>query len=224
MVKVRKSLVGMKFERLKVVEQIDDHKMPSGKQSKYLCKCDCGNEKKIQGRSLKSGNTRSCGCLNTETITKHGLGNHQLYGVWNSMIQRCINPKATGYIHWGGRGIVVCEEWIGSFIRFYEWSLANGYKDGLDIDRINNDGNYEATNCRFVTRQENNLNKRIQSNNTSGYTGVFYIENHGKWLSYVDNQKRYRLGRYTTKKEALQVRNEFIIKMRFKHKIQEWRE
>lgn len=83
-----------------------------------------------------------------------------LYSVWTSMVQRTTNKNHPHYNLWGGRGIVVCNEWRESSISFINWAKSNGYKEGLDIDRINNDGNYEPSNCRFVTRSQNLLNKR----------------------------------------------------------------
>lgn len=85
----------------------------------------------------------------------HGLSNSRIYNVWNCMRQRCSNPKNSHYSAYGGRGISVCPEWQNSFESFYAWAINNGYKDTLEIDRINNDGNYEPSNCRWVTRKEN---------------------------------------------------------------------
>jgi len=82
------------------------------------------------------------------------------YRTWSAMRQRCSNPKATGYHNYGGRGIVVCKEWSDSFLPFYEWSIQNGYREELEIDRTNNDGNYEPSNCRWTTDKVQALNQR----------------------------------------------------------------
>ena len=91
---------------------------------------------------------------------KHGLSKHPLYFAWQDMKQRCYNKNRRQYKHWGGRGITVCNEWLHDFKVFYNWSIENGYKKGLQIDRIDNDGNYEPNNCHFVSQAENNRNSR----------------------------------------------------------------
>lgn len=113
--------------------------------------------------NLKSNKSKSCGCLRTEkTIqrsTTHNLRHTKLYEVWKTMKQRCFNPNNKHFNKWGGRGITVCVEWKNNFQSFYEWSMNNGYKEGLSIDRINNNGNYEPSNCRWA-------DKIVQCNNT----------------------------------------------------------
>ena len=94
-----------------------------------------------------------------EKKTKHGLSRHRLYGVWRGMKLRCYNEKHEGYKNYGGRGIQVCDEWKSDFASFYEFCISKGWQKGLEIDRINNDGDYKPDNCRFVTPKENNQNK-----------------------------------------------------------------
>ena len=103
---------------------------------------------------------KSCGC---DKNYKHGESETRLYEIWHHMKQRCYNPKSTGYKNYGGRGITVCTEWLGKengFINFRDWAIQNGYKEELQIDRIDNNGNYSSDNCRWVTHQENSQNKR----------------------------------------------------------------
>ena len=149
---------GVKIGRLTVIENITG----SGR-SKVRCICDCGNEWVGQARSLKSGNTQSCGCLQkdaqNESHTKHGKCGTRLYRIWALMIQRCENPKRENYKYYGGRGIAVCAEWH-NFETFYEWATLNGYADNLEIDRIDSDCSYSPLNCRWVTRKENTRNTR----------------------------------------------------------------
>ena len=129
----------------------------------WLCRCDCGRETVVAGAELRHGGQKSCGCHQQEWAAaarrKHGLSRTDLYYVWRNMINRCEWPGVHNYHRYGGRGIKVCDEWRRDFNAFAEWALANGYQKGLQIDRIDNDGDYEPSNCRFVTPAENNRNK-----------------------------------------------------------------
>lgn len=151
----RKDLTGKVFGRLTVIE----FSHMSGKHTYWKCHCACGNIHYARMDCLKSGLVKSCGCLNHDhAIITHGKSNTKLYHVWASMKNRCDNPHARHYDRYGGRGISYCKEW-SHFEPFYDWAMSNGYADGLTIDRINNDGNYEPTNCRWITIQEQQSNK-----------------------------------------------------------------
>lgn len=134
----------------------------------YLCKCDCGKECIVIKNSLTNGLTRSCGCLQKDILrTIHtnnkkldNLYNTRLHRIWSNMKTRCFNKNFSQYKDYGGRGIKVCEEWNNDFINFYNWAINNGYQENLSIDRINVNGNYEPNNCRWLTIQEQNNNKR----------------------------------------------------------------
>jgi len=127
------------------------------------------------------------------------------------MKARCYYPKRNCYEHYGGRGIKVCEEWKNSFIPFYEWSMENGYKDHLEIDREEVDGNYEPNNCRWVTRVENLRNKRKKEGCSSKYIGVCFDKSKGKFMASIRiNRKNIFIGRYTTEKEAAIARDEYV--------------
>lgn len=150
-------LTGQRFGYLTAVEYIGN--------SRWRVKCDCGNETVVRIDNLKTGNTTSCGCFHireNRKPKKHGDYKAPLYGIYREMIQRCVNSKSKGYHNYGGRGITVCSEWIGDsgYINFKAWSLLNGYKNGLHIDRINNDKGYSPENCRWVTPRVNSRNKR----------------------------------------------------------------
>lgn len=129
-------------------------------------KCVCGKIKEVRLDGLKSGHVVSCGCYNRKlsselkSATKHGLRYHPLNGVWKSMKYRCFNKNSRQYGNYGGRGITVCDEWKDNFKVFYDWAMVNGYREGLEIDRENNNGNYDPKNCRFVTSVINANNKR----------------------------------------------------------------
>lgn len=159
-------LTGQVFNRLTVMKQtgINNHG-----DSTWLCKCNCGKETIVAGYRLRNGKTQSCGCLNKE-ITRnrsltHGKSKEKIYFVWKAMINRCTNNKNHNYKDYGGRGIKVCTEWM-NINNFIKWANSNGYKEGLEIDRINNDGNYEPSNCRWTTRkvQTNNCRRNIVVN------------------------------------------------------------
>jgi len=156
---------------------------------------------------------------------KHGLRKHPLYSVWDGMTQRCTNQKTKAYKNYGGRGVVICDEWRGNFKPFYDWCLSNGWRKGLEIDRIDNDGNYEPSNCRFISHRLNNLNTRMQENNTSGYVGVCFNKNKSKWVSAIKiHQKSKHLGYFEFKQQAVEARNNYIIENNLtEYKIQEWR-
>lgn len=159
-----KNLVGQKFGRLTVIE-LDKSNKHNGVY--WICKCDCGNTSIVRSDALTSGNTKYCGCLaseqraiNGKSNMKHGMKGTKIYSSWQAMKKRCYNKKYENYIRYGGRGIKVCDEWLNDFQSFYNWAIKNGYKEGLTIDRIDINGNYEPSNCRWCTAKE-------QSRNTS---------------------------------------------------------
>jgi hypothetical protein len=126
--------------------------------------------------------------------------------------------------YYGGRGIIVCDEW-GRAEVFVEWAIENGYKEGLQIDREDNDGNYDPSNCRFVIPRDNVMNRRIYKTNKSGYEGVRFRKNLSKWRAYIQvNRKQIHIGVFARLKQAVEARNNYIIKNNLtEYKIQEWR-
>ena len=158
-------LTGKRYGKLIVLKRDTDYISPSGNRSpQWLCLCDCGNQKNVAGASLKRGITQSCGCLHKETwqkiITKHGQSGTRLHRIWRGMRVRCYDENHHSYAHYGLKGITICEEWKDNFQTFYEWAIANGYNDGLSIDRIDSNGNYEPSNCRWATYSEQNKNRK----------------------------------------------------------------
>lgn len=165
-----KDLKGQRFGKLTVLEI--SHR---GKDRKYFwkCRCDCGNEIVVAGSNLKTGNTKSCGCLNTEKRIErkktHGMYGTRIYRIWNGIIMRCEDKNIPLYERYGGKGISVCSEWH-DFKVFYKWAIENGYQENLTIDRIDYNGNYEPSNCRWA-------DAITQANNTSRN---FYIKYNGE--------------------------------------------
>jgi len=154
------NLIGQKFNNLLVIKRV--HNAKNGK-AQWLCLCNCGKEAVINGTALINNHTKSCGCLKSQILaalqTSHGLSKTRLYNIWGKIIQRCQNKKTINYLNYGGRGITVCDEWK-EFIPFRDWAMANGYQEGLTIDRINNAGDYTPGNCRWVTYKEQAGNTR----------------------------------------------------------------
>lgn len=129
----------------------------------YLLLCHyCNKEFRARADDFKSDKVKSCGCNRGKGEITHGLYKHKLYRVYHMMKQRCNNAKHPQFKDWGGRGITYCSEWE-DFLTFFTWAITNGYEEGLQLDRTNNDGNYEPSNCRFVTPAINMLNRRCNT-------------------------------------------------------------
>lgn len=168
-----KDITGERFGKLTVVKHIGSS--PHG-QSCWLCKCDCGNTTIADSSNLRSGNKKSCGCLRKSNGVKIGKSHKKehrdskLFVVWRAMKQRCLNPKSKAYVHYGGRGITICDEWKNSYDVFYMWAMANGYDENAHrgqctIDRIDNNKGYSPDNCRWTTMLVQNNNQRRRKGN-----------------------------------------------------------
>ena len=166
-------MIGKQFGKLTVVEKTNK---PEGITNRYVhwkCRCECGKETIVTSHNLRSGNTKSCGCITKERMHKLNLktGGYKsrLYRIWIGMKTRCSNHNIPQYKDYGGRGIGICDEWKHNFKNFRDWAISNGYKNNLSIERINNDGNYEPSNCKWGTLREQNRNRR--TNNIITFNG-----------------------------------------------------
>lgn len=148
----------------------------------------------------------------------HNLSSHPLFRVWINIKRRCDDKNAPYHKNYGGRGIILHKEWY-DFKTFYDWSIENEWKKGLSIDRINNDGNYEPSNCRWTTRATQQRNTRkLCKNNTSGYRGVSWDKSMSKWASYVTlNYKKVHLGYFKCRIAAAYAYDNYVIENKLEH-------
>jgi hypothetical protein len=199
--------VNEKINKLTLIEIIGTKCYGKDNQVKKvgLFLCDCGIKKVMIIKSVEYQRSKSCG----KCVLEFYKRDHPLYSVWDGIIQRCTNPKQYYYSRYGGRGICVCTEWRNDFMSFYKWSLSNGWEEGLQIDRINNDGNYEPENCRFVTHKENTAvgRRNIFKTNTSGFNGVSYFKQQKSWCASITlNYKTTKIGMYKNLNDAVLAR------------------
>ncbi len=177
--------------------------------------CSCGSPQKIVSlANLKNRHTKSCGCFNSEkTATrnfKHGKAHSRLYNVWSTMKARCYRKSCKSYEHYGARGIRICDQWIQSPDVFIDFCKSNGWVEGLQVDRIDNNGNYEPGNVRFITITENLRNLRtILKTNTSGYRGVYPHGNKFAAKVSVKGFPRMYKGKFLTPLGAAIFRDNF---------------
>lgn len=187
-----KDIVWQKFNLLTIIKYVGNKKYGCF----FLCKCDCGKEKEIQGSLVKRGKVISCGCVRngkaSARLSKHGESKTKLYKVWSHMLQRCHLPKDMGYKNYGGRGITVCDRWRSNFLYFKE-DMNETFSPGLELDRIENSKGYYKDNCRWATSKQNNNNKRtncyLEINGVTK-TAMEWSEIHGLNSRCISNRVR----------------------------------
>lgn len=190
-----------------------DVKSIGNRRALFKCvHCDDGKTFVAFICDVKSGHTTSCGCQSSRLKKTHGLYRSQIYTTWSDMVQRCTNPRNQSYFKYGGRNIFVFDEWRCDFKSYYNYvmSLPNAMKKGYTIDRINNNGNYEPGNLRWVDRHTQQANQNARSDCISGYRGIYMRKR--KWVAQLQYYGlKFTIGSYFDKAEAVWARNNFII-------------
>lgn len=175
----------------------------------WLCKCDCGGEKELYGSVIKSGKTKSCGCL-----TRHGMTGTRVYNIWLGMKERCYYENGTTYQEYGGRGIKVCDRWLEKYKGFPNFLEDMGdCREGMTLDRIDVNGDYCPENCRWADLSTQIYNQRKSKSNTSGVVGVHWDKRTEKWMAFITcNKERIFLGLFEIFEDACQARADAEIK------------
>lgn len=192
---------GQRFGRLLVVSQAG---RSISKKVLWACLCDCGKETVVPSNSLVTGNTSSCGCLNTEVITKHGGYKRASYNTWRAMMRRCYNKKDKDYEKYGAVGVTVCADWH-EYVRFAQ-DMGEPTGDET-LDRIDPYGNYTPANCRWADSPTQARNTRLRKNSRSGHVGVYPYGD--RWIAQITAMgKKYYSGLCNSIEEAISARKE----------------
>ena len=192
------------------------------RKRKYgLYKCSyCDKEFETSMDSVRTGQTKSCGCLKAKSKITHGLTYNKFYKTWKGMLQRCTNLEHRSYKNYGARGIAVCEEWqdVTNFVAWAESTYPN--IEGYTLDRIDNDKGYSPENCRWVDKSTQVINQRIRRTNTSGYVGICWNNKNNNWMAKIKSGDLYiYIGSFHAKEEAVLARDNYIIENKLPHKL-----
>lgn len=194
--------IGDIFGRLQILEVLPFEKDKNSRTT-VKCLCECGNTTTTKLTYLKNGNTRSCGCLQKENTKSHGLGTHELYKTWYAMMQRCYNEESDNFHLYGGRGIKVCKRWHD--IRLFIEDMSPR-PEGLSLDRVDTNGNYEPSNCRWADWTEQNLNKNFYNENK---LHNIRVRENGDYCIIVTRNKRQRKRVAHSLDEAITIRDKW---------------
>jgi len=182
---------GNKYTRLLVIEQVGNDKYG---HALWKCECDCGNSVVVQGKNLRTSNTRSCGCLQIDMAKKnrkHGAVGTKTYRCWCAMKTRCTNPKEKDYERYGARGITICDRWLNSFENFLQ-DMGYCPNNALTIERINNNGNYEPSNCKWGTVTEQARNRTTTKLTMEKAVEIRYLYN-TSYITYKELASIYNV-------------------------------
>lgn len=196
-------LTGIRFGRL-IVDGISHRN--NRKVILWDCTCECGNKIKTYAPLLKSGNTKSCGCLQKEIVsnikTKHAKSRDPLNKIYRAMKDRCLNKNNERYSSYGGRGITICDRWLGEFgFENFISDMGDRPSPNHSIDRINNDDGYHPENCRWATKVTQSHNTRVRKDNTSGTKGVSFNKSRNKWNARLNYKGKQVLNVFLKSKE-----------------------
>ena len=184
----------------------------SKRRSRYgLYECPyCSKHWEAISKSINTGDTKSCGCVNLR-IT-HGLRVNKFYQTWYGMLQRCTNTMRQDYKNYGGRGIIVCEEWL-DIKKFIAWAESTHPNiEGYTLDRIDNDKGYNPDNCRWADRTMQSVNQRISKRNTSKILGVSWVSRDKSWVAQISHMgKKVWIGQFISIEDAIEARNSYIL-------------
>lgn len=217
-----KDYSGEKHNRLTAIKEVEPYIYPNGKKKRrrYLFQCECGGEVVAPIASVRHGNTKSCGCIsrekviqrNKETAKYKGAINNAHYNRWKGMIERCQYEQHKDYNSYGGRGIKVCDEWKNDPFEFFRWiENESNYEEGFTLDRIDVNGDYEPSNCKFSSLYEQAVNKRVLPSNKTGYPGVGFHGDRYRVRITIEG-KRKHLGVYEKLEDAIQARKDAELK------------
>jgi len=207
--------------RWTVLEQIT-----AGSKAKWLCKCECGVVKTVLQCHLRSGRSKSCGCLvkdlNVAKNTRHGHSVNQktssAYNAWKNMKARCTNPNNTRYSSYGGAGVTVCERWLESFDNFI--ADMGEPEEGQSLDRIDGIKHYSKNTCRWADASTQCANQDITRSNKTGYIGAYKSSSKRNWESYISwRKRRISLGYYESAELAALVRDEYVRHNNLPHRL-----
>lgn len=207
-------LKGQRFGKLVVLSDPILKNKWNSRKSFYICQCDCGNQTEVMGDYLKKGDTKSCGCLQGEKHGQSASNTTKEYRCWCSIKTRCFNSNYHQAKDYSEKGITMCEEWRNSFTAFYNYVGDAPGKD-YSIDRIDNNGNYEPGNVRWVKDETGiqNINQGMLSNNTSGVKGVYWHKSREKWMALITvSKRRIYLGSFKDKEDAIKARKNAELK------------